>query len=178
MSGSSHLVGVDVGGTFTDLVAYGPDGVLHSAKVPSLPGEQWRGVLDALASLGVAPGSLRAFVHGTTIATNALLERKGARTGLVTTEGFRDLLEIGKGRRLVGGLFDPGWQRPAPLARLGRLIDASRAALVGWRPEGCVTVLVFRRGRLQELGDGRAIWSDEYHTRRMLAGGKVTGAAI
>ena len=125
MSGPSHLVGVDVGGTFTDLVAYGPDGVLHSAKVPSLPGEQWRGVLDALASLGVAPGSLRAFVHGTTIATNALLERKGARTGLVTTEGFRDLLEIGKGRRLVGGLFDPGWQRPAPLVPRDRRFEVS-----------------------------------------------------
>ena len=125
MSGPTHLVGVDVGGTFTDLVACGSDGVLHSAKVPSLPGEQWRGVLDALAALGVAPGSLRAFVHGTTIATNALLERKGARTGLVTTEGFRDLLEVGKGRRLVGGLFDPQWQRPAPLVPRDRRLEVS-----------------------------------------------------
>ena len=116
-------VGVDVGGTFTDLVAYGAGGVLHSAKVPSLPGEQWRGVLDALASLGVEPASIRAFVHGTTIATNALLERKGAATGLVTTEGFRDLLEIGKGRRLVGGLFDPEWQRPAPLVPRDRRLE-------------------------------------------------------
>ena len=74
-----YRVGVDVGGTFTDLIAYGDGGMLHSAKVPSLPGEQWRGVLDALASLGVEPASISAFVHGTTIATNALLERKGAR---------------------------------------------------------------------------------------------------
>ena len=116
-------VGVDVGGTFTDLIAYGAGGVLHSAKVPSLPGEQWRGVLDALASLGVEPESIRAFVHGTTIATNALLERKGATTGVVTTEGFRDLLEIGKGRRLVGGLFDPEWQRPAPLVPRDRRLE-------------------------------------------------------
>ena len=116
-------VGVDVGGTFTDLVAYGADGVLHSAKVPSLPGEQWRGVLDALAALGVEPASIRAFVHGTTIATNALLERKGATTGVVTTEGFRDLLEIGKGRRLVGGLFDPEWRRPAPLVPRDRRLE-------------------------------------------------------
>ena len=125
MSGPTHLVGVDVGGTFTDLVACGSDGVLRSAKVPSLPGEQWRGVLDALASLGAAPGSVRAFVHGTTVATNALLERKGARTGLVTTEGFRDLLEIGKGRRLVGGLFDPEWERPAPLVPRDRRFEAA-----------------------------------------------------
>ena len=116
-------VGVDVGGTFTDLVAYGADGVLHSAKVPSLPGEQWRGVLDALASLGIESASIRAFVHGTTIATNALLERKGATTGVVTTEGFRDLLEIGKGRRLVGGLFDPEWRRPAPLVPRDRRLE-------------------------------------------------------
>ena len=58
---------------------------------------------------------IRAFVHGTTIATNALLERKGAKSALVTTAGFRDVLEIGKGRRLTGGLFDTTWQRPAPL---------------------------------------------------------------
>ena len=125
MSTGHHLIGVDVGGTFTDLIAYGPDGTLSSAKVPSLPGEQWRGVLDALASLGVAPASIGAFVHGTTIATNALLERKGARTGLVTTAGFRDLLEVGKGRRLVGGLFDPEWQRPAPLVPRDRRLEVS-----------------------------------------------------
>ena len=122
-SKTSYRVGVDVGGTFTDLIAHGAGGVLHSAKVPSLPGEQWRGVLDALASLGIEPASIRAFVHGTTIATNALLERKGATTGLVTTEGFRDLLEIGKGRRLVGGLFDPEWQRPAPLVPRDRRLE-------------------------------------------------------
>ena len=122
-SQASYRVGVDVGGTFTDLISYGAGGVLHSAKVPSLPGEQWRGVLDALASLGVEPASIRAFVHGTTIATNALLERKGATTGLVTTEGFRDLLEIGKGRRLVGGLFDPEWQRPVPLVPRDRRLE-------------------------------------------------------
>ena len=120
---TSYRVGVDVGGTFTDLIAYGDGGIVHSAKVPSLPDAQWRGVLDALAALGVAPASIHAFVHGTTIATNALLERKGARTGLVTTEGFRDLLEIGKGRRLVGGLFDPEWRRPAPIVPRDRRLE-------------------------------------------------------
>ncbi|MBF6570107.1 MAG: hydantoinase/oxoprolinase family protein [Candidatus Binataceae bacterium] len=112
----SYLVGIDVGGTFTDVLAYSSDnGQLLAAKVPSIPGQQWRGVLDALAALGIAPASIRAFVHGTTIATNALLERKGAPTGLVTTLGFRDVLEIGKGRRLIGGLFEIMWKRPAPI---------------------------------------------------------------
>ncbi|MFT5175953.1 MAG: N-methylhydantoinase A [Gammaproteobacteria bacterium] len=116
MSAGEYLVGIDVGGTFTDVLAYAyDDAKLLSAKVPSLPGEQWRGVLDALSELGIAPGSVRAFVHGTTIATNALLERKGAITALITTAGFRDVLEIGKGRRLVGGMFDATWQRPLPI---------------------------------------------------------------
>ena len=116
MSALSYVVGIDVGGTFTDVLAYELGGRrLLSAKVPSLPGEQWRGVLDALTELGISGGDICAFVHGTTIATNALLERKGAKTGLVTTRGFRDVLEIGKTRRLVGGLFEIGWQRPEPL---------------------------------------------------------------
>ena len=116
MSGARYVVGIDVGGTFTDLLAFDEkEGRLLSAKVPSLPGEQWRGVLDALTELEIAFGDIRAFVHGTTIATNALLERKGARTALVTTQGFRDVIEIGKGRRLTGGLFDTRWERPPPL---------------------------------------------------------------
>jgi len=116
MTATRYLIGIDVGGTFTDLLAFDADeGKLLSAKVPSLPGEQWRGVLGALAELGIDSGGIRAFVHGTTIATNALLERKGANTALLTTRGFRDVLEIGKGRRLVGGLFDTTWQRPKPL---------------------------------------------------------------
>ena len=116
MSNARYLIGVDVGGTFTDLLAYdGTRGRLLSAKVPSMPGEQWRGVLDALKELEIDFDLIRAFVHGTTIATNALLQRRGAKTALVTTKGFRDVLEIGKGRRLTGGLFDATWQRPAPL---------------------------------------------------------------
>lgn len=116
MSSGEYLIGIDVGGTFTDVLAYShADARLLSAKVPSLPGEQWRGVLNALAELGIAPEAVSAFVHGTTIATNALLERKGAVTALVTTQGFRDVLEIGKGRRLVGGMFDASWQRPPPI---------------------------------------------------------------
>ena len=110
------LVGIDVGGTFTDVLAYDPETQrMHAAKVPSLPGAQWMGVLDALSALGIESHSIRAFVHGTTIATNALLERKGAVTGLVTTRGFRDVLEVGKARRLVGGLFDMRFQRAEPI---------------------------------------------------------------
>jgi N-methylhydantoinase A len=133
MSHGRYLIGIDVGGTFTDVLAYDPaESTLLSAKVPSMPGAQWRGVLDALQELGIASADIRAFVHGTTIATNGLLERKGAVTGLVTTEGFRDVLEIGKGRRLIGGLFELDWERPAPLVpRNLRLEVGERVAADG-----------------------------------------------
>ena len=125
MTAPRYLVGVDVGGTFTDILGLDArSGSLLSAKVPSLPDSQWRGVLDALAALGIERASVEAFVHGTTIATNALLERKGAKTALVTTEGFRDTLEIGRTRRLVGGLFDIKFVRPKPLVRRALRFEA------------------------------------------------------
>ena len=136
MSKPRFVIGIDVGGTFTDVLAYDEtEGRLRSAKVPSLPGAQWQGVLDALEALEIDLSSVRAFVHGTTIATNALLERKGAKAALVTTAGFRDVLEIGKGRRLTGGLFDTTWQRPAPLVprdrrhEIGERMDADGQVL-------------------------------------------------
>lgn len=116
MADRQYIVGIDVGGTFTDLLCLNTETQeLLSEKVASIPGSQWKGVLGALKQLGIDYGEIRAFVHGTTIATNALVERKGARTGLVTTDGFRDTLEIGRTRRLVGGLFDIKFVRPKPL---------------------------------------------------------------
>ena len=106
-SSKSYLVGIDVGGTFTDILCLDIENQkLMSAKTPSLPGKQWEGVLNALGELGIKTSDIKAFVHGTTIATNALLERKGAKTALITTEGFQDTIEIGRTRRLIGGLFD------------------------------------------------------------------------
>jgi N-methylhydantoinase A len=123
---AEFLVGVDVGGTFTDILAYQRSGEqLLAAKVSSFPGEQWRGILDALSALGISPKAVLSFVHGTTIATNGILERKGAPTALVTTKGFRDVLEIGKGRRLVGGLFDAAWRRPEPLVPRDLRVEVS-----------------------------------------------------
>ncbi len=97
------LLGVDVGGTFTDAVLVGDGGELHTAKVPSTPHEQWRGVLEAVrAVLGHAaaqPSAVERFAHGMTVATNALLEGHAARTALVTTEGFTDIVELGRQAR-------------------------------------------------------------------------------
>jgi N-methylhydantoinase A len=109
---SGAYLGVDVGGTFTDLVAL-VDGRVVTAKVPSTPRNQAEGVVRALEDAGVEPDVVAGFAHGSTVATNALLERRGARTALVTTEGFRDVIEIGRQQRPA--LYDLARDRPSPL---------------------------------------------------------------
>ena len=109
---SEARLGVDVGGTFTDVVAP-VDGELVTAKVPSTPRDQSEGVLRGVDASRVEPGDVVAFAHGMTVATNALLERSGARTALVTTEGFRDVIEIGRQDR--PSLYDLTEDRPPPL---------------------------------------------------------------
>jgi N-methylhydantoinase A/oxoprolinase/acetone carboxylase beta subunit len=105
-------IGVDVGGTFTDVILQAPDGRVRISKVLSTPPSYDRAVVDAVAGLidGDAVGGV---VHGTTVATNAVLERRGALTALVTTAGFRDVLEL---RRLrIPHMYDPFWRKPDPL---------------------------------------------------------------
>jgi N-methylhydantoinase A len=100
-----YAIGIDVGGTFTDLVAVDAAGRVTLAKSSSTPGDQSVGVMEGLERLAEALGTTRAamlagtrrIVHGTTVATNALLERKGARVGLLTTEGHRDIIEMREG---------------------------------------------------------------------------------
>ena len=96
---AGHIIGVDVGGTFTDLVLMGADGQPRIAKVPSTPENQAFGVLAAIAETGASLADAATIVHGTTVTTNALLERKLAKVGLITTRGFRDVLELGRRTR-------------------------------------------------------------------------------
>jgi len=110
-------VGVDIGGTFTDLVFLRPDGGLDKRKVPSTPADYARAIVEAvgayLAEQRLGGDRVGEVVHATTVATNAILERKGARTGLLTTEGFRDVLELRRIR--IPLLYDLGWEKPVPL---------------------------------------------------------------
>src|SRR3712207_2854491 len=109
---SETRLGVDVGGTFTDLVALS-EGALVTAKVPSTPRDQSEGVMNAVRAAEIEAASVGALAHGMTVATNALLERRGAATALVTTEGFRDVLEIARQNR--PSLYDLSMDRPPPL---------------------------------------------------------------
>src|ERR1700680_3966316 len=97
------LLGVDVGGTFTDAVLVGEDGALHTAKVDSTPHDQSVAVLDAvrlvLARAGARARDVERFAHGMTVATNALLEGRTARTALIATAGFTDVIELGRQAR-------------------------------------------------------------------------------
>ena len=103
MNPETLSIGIDIGGTFTDVVCRLPDGTLKSFKLPSTRANPAQAVRDAVAFMvrewKIAPADIGRFVHGTTVATNAVLERKGAKVGLITTEGFRDVLEIGRGNR-------------------------------------------------------------------------------
>jgi N-methylhydantoinase A len=120
---TAHVrIGVDIGGTFTDVVAYDEaSGRYAFLKTPSTPGDYMEGMREGLDRLFSehrwAPESVELFFHGTTVATNTLLERTGARAGLIATAGFRDLLEIGRTERPPHDLYNLMLDRPKPLVR-------------------------------------------------------------
>jgi N-methylhydantoinase A len=148
----TKLVGVDVGGTFTDLVLVDEaTGEVRVAKVPTTAANQAAGVQAALAGTCAAATELKVIVHGTTTATNALLERKGARTGLITTRGFRDVLELGRRTRPtpygLKGSFEPLIPRDLRL-EVDERIDAEGAVIVPLDEEQVREAV----GRLRALG--------------------------
>jgi N-methylhydantoinase A len=121
------MIGVDVGGTFTDLFAFDPrSGRIVVHKVPSTPADPSEAIVAGLeglsGSLGVDLASMERFAHGTTVATNALIQRRGGRLALVTTKGFRDLLEIG--RQIRPHVYDIQTDYPPPLIPRERRLEA------------------------------------------------------
>lgn len=152
------VAGVDVGGTFTDLIVLDPaTGAVDLAKVPTSLPDQSGGVLAAFDAAGVDLAALDLVVHGTTTTTNAVLERKLSRTGMVTTEGFRDVLELGRRTRPqaygMTGRFVPVIPRdlrlevPERMDARGRVVtaldeDALRAALARLIEAGCESLVI------------------------------------
>ncbi|MEW5725995.1 MAG: hydantoinase/oxoprolinase N-terminal domain-containing protein, partial [Thermodesulfobacteriota bacterium] len=102
---------VDIGGTFTDFFLLGPDGAAHTKKVLSTPEDYSlavvKGAAELLQEARVRPEAVREVLHGTTVVTNTCIELTGARVGLITTKGFRDVLEISRGR--MPRLYDLTW---------------------------------------------------------------------
>jgi N-methylhydantoinase A len=174
------LLGVDVGGTFTDAVLLTEDGALHTAKVPSTPAREEIGVLHAVAEVleraGARPEQVRRFAHGMTVATNALLQGRTARTALVATEGFTDVIELGRQNR--PHLYRLCESAPAPL------VDAELRFAAPERvgPEGTLRALA--DGAADALADGVAAAAPEavavslLHSYRDPAHERMVGAAL
>jgi len=135
----SHRIGADIGGTFTDLVMVDDHGdSFHVAKVLTTPDEPDRAVVEGVDRLvadgGVAAGDVGQLIHGTTLFTNALIERKGAKTALVTTKGFRDAVEIAREHRF--DMYDLWMERPEPIAPRRLRLEVAERILA----DGTVTV--------------------------------------
>src|SRR5690606_8186906 len=95
MAAKRYVIGVDVGGTFTDIFVYDQiDRKVQTTKIPSTRGDQSKGFAEGIARIVPDFSEIATVVHGTTVGTNALLERKGSRTGIITTKGFRDVIEM------------------------------------------------------------------------------------
>ena len=116
---TNYRVGVDIGGTFTDIVFLADDGTVLARKVASTPDDYSRSVLEGVRGgvdeLGILPSAVSEISHGFTVATNAIIENKGANTALITTEGFRDILELRRNR--VPRLYDLNYEKPPSLVK-------------------------------------------------------------
>lgn len=181
------VVGVDVGGTFTDLVLMDPEGgEVRLAKVPSTPENQAFGVLAALNESAANLPDVDLIVHGTTTTTNAVLERKLCRTGMITTAGFRDVLELGRRTRPqaygMKGTFEPLIARDLRLEVAERMDaggavvtpldeDSVRSAAEHLRAEGCESIVIhFLHAYANPAHEIRAaeivqtVWPNDYIT--------------
>ncbi|MCB8874538.1 hydantoinase B/oxoprolinase family protein [Acidisoma silvae] len=146
-----RVAGIDVGGTFTDVLLFeegASGGRVQFAKVPSTTANQAEGVLQGITAAGTTPAELDLLIHGTTVTTNAVLERKVARVGLITTQGFRDTLEVGRRTRPhpygLFGVFEPLVPRELRLEVPERL-DASGTVLTPLDEEGVRTAVIALR---------------------------------
>ena len=149
-------ISVDIGGTFTDLVLLDPADRCFSRKVPSTPARPEEAVISGirliLQDAGLSPSDIGDVLHGTTVGSNTLLQKAGARTGLLTTRGFRDVLEIGRLR--TPDMFDLTWDKPQPLVRrqlrreIDERIDARGKVLKPINPDEVVAIA----GELVALG--------------------------
>lgn len=187
MNKPAYVIGVDVGGTFTDVfVLDEANGTIVTAKVPSTRGDQSKGFIEGIASRVADFGDISTVVHGTTVGTNALLERKGARTGIITTEGFRDVLEMRRRDRPttwgLKGAFTPVVERPDRVEVQERVLaDGSvlqvvdeeevRAQAKALAESGCDAVCVFfingyanNDNERRAVEAVRSVWPNSYVT--------------
>ena len=187
-AGDAVVAGIDVGGTFTDLILIdgGDGGKVHIAKTPTTPENQAFGVVSALADAGFPVDGIDLIVHGTTTTTNAVLERRLARTGMITTRGFRDIIELGRRTRPqpygMTGVFVPVIPRDLRLevaerVEAGGVVrtpldeDEFRAAVEQLKEAGCESLVIhFLHSYANPAHERRAaeiaaeLWPNDYIT--------------
>jgi N-methylhydantoinase A len=134
MTQQTLRIGIDIGGTFTDLVAIDSAGRVHTHKTASTPHDYGEGIVEGLRSLVADGAAVSEVLHGTTVGSNTVLEGKGARTALITTRGFRDILEIRDLRMPV--LYDLRWTKPRALVERRLRLEVAEKL----RPDGSVSV--------------------------------------
>jgi N-methylhydantoinase A len=144
-------VGVEVGGTFTDLVAIGPDGVIVT-KVPSVPQRPDEGAFNALVASGIPFASIEDLAHGSTVATNAVLERKGFPTAFITTAGFRDILALQRHGR--SRIYDLEYQKPKPVVERADSFEVTERLLADGSVLTALDAEQVERALIPKLRDG------------------------
>ncbi|ALS68106.1 hydantoinase/oxoprolinase family protein [Pandoraea apista] len=144
-------VGVEVGGTFTDLVAH-DDGRIRVIKVPSTPASPDIGVLDALRMAGIDFATIEDFAHGSTVATNAVLERKGGKVAFVATQGFRDILFLQRHDRKH--IYDLFYKKPSPPVQRRACFEAKERILTDGSVDTALDEARFRSEVLPQLEQG------------------------
>ncbi|MEI2384828.1 hydantoinase/oxoprolinase family protein [Breoghania sp. JC706] len=187
MSGPSYVIGVDVGGTFTDVfILDETTGEVVITKIPSTRGDQSKGFVEGIGRKVDDFSAISTVVHGTTVGTNALLERKGARTGIITTEGFRDVLEMRRRDRPttwgLKGAFTPVVERPDRVEVSERVLadgsvlqvvdeDHVKAQAKALADAGCEAVCVFfingyanNDNERRAVEAVRSVWPNSYVT--------------
>ncbi len=146
-----NRVGIEVGGTFTDLVEMGPDGITI-AKVPSVPARPDEGAIAALQAAGTRVSDLSELVHGSTVATNAVLERKGERIAFVVTRGYRDILLLARHDRLA--MFDLFYRKPEPVVSRTDIFEVEERILADGGIETALDVEATETALSDFLGAG------------------------
>ncbi|MGY9055860.1 MAG: hydantoinase/oxoprolinase family protein [Alphaproteobacteria bacterium] len=168
-------VGVEIGGTFTDLVSF-EDGRVQVAKVPSTPASPDVGAFNAIDAAGLNPADMADLGHGSTVATNAVLERKGARVAFVTTAGFRDVLFLARHTRR--NIYDLHYKKPEPVVRRADCFEVSERVLSDGSVETALDEATISASLIPALQQGRydaiAIcllnsYANDAHERRVTA---------
>jgi N-methylhydantoinase A len=160
MADNRFRIAIDIGGTFTDIALLTDTGLIHQSKISSTPADPSVAVIEGvgqlLAELSISPGAIAEVLHGTTVGSNTILQRRGAKTGLITTRGFRDVLEIGRIR--MPDMFDLTWEKPKPLVpRRHRIEVSERMAADGSTVEPLSEASVVAAGKALVAEDIEAV---------------------